>query len=202
MMITRDVDHMTVIRKPGRPESRERTRMKLVLRRWFIYTERKMIQDTRKADPPLCKVATVENPNAGKRVEYFSGLVDASVEIGGFLAGRPWPPWCPAPSRATARASRRAGGRAGACRRPPGGEVRRTAAVRDGGGHDRPHRQPDPEAPGTGHPRRHRQQCPCLPPQFGLSARRRSDGLALSGMPPARMERRRNSLMDELSRLQ
>lgn len=65
--------------------------MKLVLRRWFTYTEHKMAQDMREADPPLCKVAAVavvENPFAGKRVEDLSPLIDASVGIGEFLAGK------------------------------------------------------------------------------------------------------------------
>lgn len=65
--------------------------MKLVMRRWFTYIEHKMSQDMREADPPLCKVAAVavvENPYAGRQVEDLSPLIEASVGIGEFLAGK------------------------------------------------------------------------------------------------------------------
>lgn len=63
--------------------------MKLVIRRWFTQIEHKIQEAGRVGDPPLRKiaaVAVVENPFAGKAVDDLSPMIEASAELGKFLA--------------------------------------------------------------------------------------------------------------------
>jgi hypothetical protein len=61
----------------------------LVIRRWFAIVDHKLFESGRAGDPPLRKVAAVavvENPHAGRYVDDLSAMIDASAELGRFLA--------------------------------------------------------------------------------------------------------------------